>query len=456
MRGSRVARGGLLACLLLVLLPGRPAAHEVPNDVLVRAFIKPEEGRLSILVRVPLEAVRDVPFPTSAAGYLDLPGTRPYLVDAATLWIAGYLRVFEDGRELPQPTVTGARLSLPSDRSFTDFERAAGHMNAPPLRDDLQLPWRQALLDVRMEVPVASRESRFSIEPTWAHLGLTTVTILRFLPAEGTERVLQYSGDPGLLRLDPRWYQAAWSFVSLGFQHILEGIDHILFLLCLVVPMRSFWRLVPVVTAFTLAHSITLVAAAFGLAPGGLWFPPLIETLIAASIVYMALENILSRGLEHRWVMAFAFGLVHGFGFSFLLSESLQFAGSHLLASLLAFNVGVEAGQLAFLAVALPALVWLFRRVPERAGVIVLSAILAHTGWHWMTERGARVLEYQVVAPVWDARFGAGLLRWLILAIVILGSLMALRALVHRLRLRQTSGHTPSAPAGVPGDAGAH
>ena len=80
--------------------------------------------------------------------------------------------------------------------------------------------------------------------------------------------------------------------------------------------------------------------------PNFLWFPPLIETLIAASIVYMAFENIVGSQWQKRWIIAFAFGLVHGFGFSFALSETLQFAGSHLLTSLLAFNLGVEIGQL--------------------------------------------------------------------------------------------------------------
>ena len=89
-------------------------------------------------------------------------------------------------------------------------------------------------------------------------------------------------------------------------------------------------------------------------------------------------------------MMTFAFGLVHGFGFSFLLRETLQFAGSHLLTSLLAFNVGVELGQLLVLVVLIPALGFLFTRVVhERLGTILLSALVAHTAWHWMTERWA-------------------------------------------------------------------
>src|SRR6185503_13712210 len=150
-----------------------------------------------------------------------------------------------------------------------------------------------------------------------------------FLPPGGPVRAFELDGDPGLVRLDPRWHQAALRFVALGFRHILGGTDHLLFLLCLVIPFRRLRALVLVVTSFTLAHSITLIASAYDLAPGVLWFPPLIETLIAMSIVYMALENIVSPRLTRRWLITFAFGLVHGFGFSFALRESLQFAGSH-------------------------------------------------------------------------------------------------------------------------------
>src|SRR5581483_8925750 len=133
---------------------------------------------------------------------------------------------------------------------------------------------------------------------------------------------------------------------------------------------RRLRALIPIVTAFTLAHSITLIASAYDFAPGALWFPPLVETLIAASIVYMALENIAGAGNAHRrWMIAFGFGLVHGFGFSFALRETLQFAGSHLLASLLSFNLGVELGQLFVLVLFIPVLDLLFRyAVAERMG----------------------------------------------------------------------------------------
>src|SRR4029453_3433651 len=136
------------------------------------------------------------------------------------------------------------------------------------------------------------------IQPRLARLGIRTLTVLRFLPPGGAVRGFEFYGDPGLVQLDPRWQQAGLRFVTLGFFHILDGTDHLLFLVCLVIPFRRFRSLVAVVTAFTVAHSITLFASAYNLAPDALWFPPLIETLIATSIVYMALENIFGASTE--------------------------------------------------------------------------------------------------------------------------------------------------------------
>ncbi|HEY9229236.1 MAG TPA: HupE/UreJ family protein, partial [Gemmatimonadaceae bacterium] len=277
-------------------------------------------------------------------------------------------------------------------------------------------------------------ESRFSINPTLARLGVHTTTVLRFLPVDGSERAFQYVGDPGLVRLDPRWYQAALRFVVLGFEHILDGIDHLLFVFCLVIPFRRVRPLVAIITAFTVAHSITLIASAAGLAPDALWFPPLIEVLIALSIVYMALENIVGARLERRALIAFGFGLVHGFGFSFALRDSLQFAGGHLAASLVAFNVGVELGQLFVLALTIPALVLLFKHVvAERMGTIILSAFVAHTAWHWMLERGSALREYRFQWPSFDAAFAAAGMRALLLLLIVVGAAWGMAELRRRL-----------------------
>jgi hypothetical protein len=437
-----------LAAFLVFLAPARPAGHDIPNDVTVQAFVKPEGDRLRLLVRVPLGAMRDMDYPkprgTTNGDLLDLARADQSLRDAATLWLSDFRDLYENDRPLGAPRVASVRAALQSDRSFASYEEALAHVTGPRLPDSTEFFWSQGLLDVLFEYPIQSDQSEFSIRPRLARLGIRTLTVLRFLPPGGAVRAFEFYGEPGLVRLDPSWRQAAFQFVKLGFFHILDGVDHLLFLVCLVLPFRRFSSLVAVATAFTVAHSITLIASAYNLAPDALWFPPLIETLIALSIVYMAFENIVfasrrarsaenaqgadptaalpGNALKRRWLVTFAFGLVHGFGFSFALRESLQFAGSHLLTSLLSFNIGVELGQLVVLALLVPAFELAFRYlVSERLGTILLSAIVTHTSWHWMLERLGLLRQFRFQWPVVDAAFLAGAVRWVMLMVVAAG-----------------------------------
>lgn len=428
----------LFPILLLLAVPlALPlAAHEIPNDVTVQAFARPAGNSLQLILRVPLAAMRDTDFPSTEGGYLDLSRVEPLLRDAANVWLTNNFDIYEEDAALGRPRLIATRISLPSDRSFTAWDSALAHINGPPLPAATRIYWNQAMLDVLYECPIHNDRARFSVDPKFGRLGLRVVTVLRFLPPGGAVRAFEFTSDPGLVRLDPRWHQAALRFVRLGFFHILDGTDHLLFLLCLVIPFRKFRALIPVVTAFTVAHSITLIASAYNFAPDALWFPPLIETLIAASIVYMALENIVGGStVGRRWIIAFAFGLVHGFGFSFALRQTLQFAGSHLLTSLLSFNLGVELGQLLVLALAIPALELLFRFVvAERMGTIILSALVAHTGWHWMLERWDRLRQFRFQWPELSAGFLLALVRWamagLVLAVLLwwVSTLLARRA----------------------------
>jgi hypothetical protein len=451
-------RATLLAALFAALWVAAPTAHDIPNDVTVQTFLKPEGQRLRLVVRVPLQAMRDMDYPkprgATNADLLDVARADATLRDAATLWVGDFLDLYENDEKLGPAQVIAVRAALQSDKSFTSYDEAIAHLTGPHQPDQTEFFWSQGLLDVLFEYPIRSDQSLFSIQPRLARLGIRTLTVLRFLPPSGAVRAFEFYGDPGLVRLDPRWHQAALRFVKLGFVHILDGTDHLLFLGCLVIPFRRIRSLVAVVTAFTVAHSITLVASAYNLAPDALWFPPLIETLIATSIVYMALENVVfasqqepqstrssqrendssavsarsavpssfGSALKRRWLVTFAFGLVHGFGFSFALRQTLQFAGSHLLTSLLSFNIGVELGQLLVLVLLVPTLDVLFRSVvAERMGTIILSALVAHTAWHWMTERWALLIRFTFEWPAIDAAFLAAALRWMMLLVVAAG-----------------------------------
>jgi hypothetical protein len=407
-----------LLLVALVFPAARLSAHDIPRDVTVQAFAKPEGRTLRLLMRVPLKAIMDIEFPRRERDYVDLSRVDQALRDAATVWLSNKIEIYEGDTLLENPRIVSTRMSLESDRSFGAYEDALAHVTGPTLPADTTIFWEQGLLDVLFEYPIQSDRSRFSIHAAFDRLALSVITALRFLPPGGVVRAYELPGDAGLIRLDPRWHQAAMRFVGLGFFHILDGIDHLLFLLCLVIPFRRARALIPIVTSFTVAHSITLIASAYNYAPDALWFPPLIETLIAMSIVYMALENIVAARLARRWIITFLFGLVHGFGFSFGLEHTLQFAGSHLLTSLLSFNVGVELGQLLVLALLVPALEVLFRFVvAERMGTIILSALIAHTGWHWMTDRFG-VLRQFPWPTVTAADLASGV-RWLTIIVAV-------------------------------------
>jgi hypothetical protein len=409
-----------IGAIATVLIPGRGAAHEIPTDVVIQTMLKPGPQGMDFLVRVPLQAMRDVNFPQSGPGYLVISEADEAIRDAAVIWIGRQVRLFENSEHLDQWEIVAARLSLPSDRSFDDYDVALTSFDNPPLPDETGLFRDQALLDVLIRYPIRNQDAEFSIDPQFVRLGLRTTTVVHFLPVDGVERVFEFTGDPGLVRLDPRWHHAFFRFVKTGVEHILDGIDHLLFVICLLIPFRRIRPLIAIVTSFTVAHSITLFASAFGLVPDALWFPPLIETLIAASIVYMAFENIVGSHWQRRWVIAFGFGLVHGFGFSFALSETLQFAGSHLLTSLLAFNLGVEIGQLLVIVVSVPLMNWLFRNaLSERMGTIIISAILAHSGWHWLSDRAGDLMAYSFQWPAPDYALLAALMRWAILSLII-------------------------------------
>ena len=400
-------------------------AHDIPADVRLHIFFKPAGNTLAVLVRAPMSAMREVDYPKRGPGYLEVSKADTALRHAAKLWLIDTLDIHENNMRLPAPRIAHVRVALPSDTSFTAYESALQTLQSPPLADNLDLYWNQQFLDVLLEYPIQSDRSDFALRARVDRLGLKVATALRYLPPGVETRAFEFHGDPGLVRLDPRWHQAAWRFVVGGFRHILEGTDHLLFLACLMIPLGKNlrWRpLVVIVTSFTVAHSITLLASAFGFVPNALWFPPLIELMIALTIIYMALENIAGSKLQRRWIITFAFGLVHGFGFSFALSESLQFAGDHLITSLLAFNVGVEIGQLAVLIVLLPLLALLFRHaLAEKIGIIMLSALVAHTGWHWMLERYEQLAKFPL--PKLDAAFAASAMRGLI-ALIALGVLV--------------------------------
>lgn len=174
------------------------------------------------------------------------------------------------------------------------------------------------------------------------------------------------------------------SFFRLGVEHILTGVDHVLFLAALLLGGGAAGALFTTITAFTVAHSVTLALAV----AGGVTLPGrVVESVIAASIAWVALENLaFPRARSRRWLVSFAFGLVHGFGFADALTP-LALPRAGLAWALVGFNLGVETGQALVIVSVLPLLVWARRRGWERAVVRAGSAALTVVGLAWLVER---------------------------------------------------------------------
>ena len=186
-----------LMAALFLLLPCGASAHDIPNDVTVQAFVKPDGKWLHLLIRVPLKAMRDINFPERGPGYLDLARVGAVLPGAATLWISDFIEVYEVDTRLSKLQIIATRVSLPSDRSFVSYEDAYAHVTGPPLSNDTNVYWDQTMLDVLLEYPIQSEQSQFSIHPALARLGLRVVTVLRFLPAGGGVRAFEFNSEIG-------------------------------------------------------------------------------------------------------------------------------------------------------------------------------------------------------------------------------------------------------------------
>ena len=420
-RSRRIAASLTLAAT--ALLGGAvPDAHEIPNDVTVQTFVRPEGQRLRVLLRVPLAAMRDLDYPKRGgtnSGLLDISRADATLRDAATLWVGDFLDVYENDRKLPYPRVAAAVASVQSDPSFAAYDTALAHVLGPKLPEDTEFVWAQGLLDILFEFPIQSDRSRFSVNPRFARLGIRTLTVVRFLPSSGDARLFELDGDAGVVRLEPRADQTARRFASLGFRRLLDGVEELLFLVCLILPFRRAGSVVSIAGSFAVASSLALAASSLGLAPDVLWFRPLVATLVAGSILYVALEDVIGTNIDRRRLFAFACGLAYGFSFSFDLKPNLQFAGGHPFVGLLAYGTGLVAGQLMVLAIATPVLALIIRYVVgERLTTVIVSALVAHSAWHWTVERCDLLRRFRFEWPSLDLMFWASAMRWAMLLVL--------------------------------------
>lgn len=355
---DRCARRAL-AALALTAIAAAGSAHELGN---ARADLRLEAQAWSFETTIDPEAVLarlDLAAGRTPASALPEHELHRHVAERLSE-LAGTFSVAIDGR--PQNvTIEYRRLAAPGGAEGT--VRFGGPL--PAEAEALRLGWN---LPYTAWAVTVHRVGTTTPETVWVEPGAVSPPIEVTPPAGSRMRVIR-------------------TYLELGFLHIVpRGLDHILFVLGIFLFATTLRPVLVQVTAFTLAHSITLALAIYGVAalPSSV-----VEPLIALSIVYVAVENALRPRLTHgRVALVFGFGLLHGLGFAGVLGE-LGLPRSDFLPALLAFNVGVEVGQLTVILVAFLAVAWWAREAPwYRARVVVpASLVIAAVGLYWTVER---------------------------------------------------------------------
>jgi len=378
----------VIALSAVLTLPRGAAANgaDLPPEVVLQGFAKPEDGRLRLLVRVPLVLLSSFGLPKRGPGYLDLAAVDEPLKQAAAA-TGRQIELREDGVPLV-PSAREARISLLSDRSFASYGAALAHLQGARLPIETDLFWNQGFFDTLLEYPLRSPSSHLSIRMNVApELGRRLKLQLEFLPDRKPARSYVLRGGSGWIALDPRWYEAAWLFARTGFVDAIS-LERFVFLLCLVAPFRHWRSLLALVLALSALQALTLTATAQG-AVATRWLAEISGLGLAATVVLFAIGNLGAPNLRRRWFLSAVVGSLGGFGLGALLADAWQFAGAQTVISLASFNIGVVLVELASAALAFAAVRLLFARVlGPPLGVVVLSAVLGHAAWHWMIDRG--------------------------------------------------------------------
>ena len=387
---------------------GPVSAHFLLN-VNIRVFhVVHERGQIRLLVRLPMPwLVADKLGPETAGGRrVPAPYTTNRIEDGALVHYLdpeafrnapeGLAAMLAEGLILETAgEVLGADIgrvrAYPASRQapFALLEEAETALAGPAYAADFEVTYvGDTIIDAELIYPTGRSVSRYTLR-----------SILDpGLPGQDdtANLILDHAATPPLIfrirglmaqpiEVSHSALEAAWTFVTEGVRHILEGTDHVLFVLCLVLGAATLGALVWRVTGFTIGHSVTLTLGFFGYVPQGTWFIPLVETGIALSIVYAAVVALTTVGHRMTTLVTALLGLLHGLGFSFVLSEILDLRSPNLWQSLLAFNAGIEVGQLLIVLALWPLLVFVAGRYPARIvavrWVVALPCILVATIW---------------------------------------------------------------------------
>lgn len=388
------------------------AAHFLLNVNIRVIHVVHQPDGLGLLVRLPMPyLVADKTGPADAAG---LPRPAPYTYnrrqdgavmhyfDAAAFaarpralgqLLADGLVLEVGGRRAA--AVTGRVRAWPADRQppFSRLAEARRALaDAPAAGPLIEQPVGDTVVDVELFYPLErggglrAYALSSTLNPGLPEQDLTANLVIDNGAGRDQPLIFRVRGlmdQPVVVSRSP--WRAAWTFILEGVRHILEGADHILFVLCLLLGAVTFRSLAWRITGFTAGHSVTLVLGFFGYVPAAAWFVPLVETGIALSIIYAGVDALMRGQRRGMTAMTALFGLLHGLGFSFVLKEILRVDHPNVWHSLLAFNIGVEAGQLAIAALVWPPLYLLAAKWPHRrrllSGLVALPCIVIAGIW---------------------------------------------------------------------------
>ncbi len=419
MKPVRLFIFALLSALISLCAESAKAHFNLNQNVRIHHVAHSEDG-LDVYVRLPMPyLVAELVGPTGADG---LPAPAPYTYNQIE---DGVLMHYVDQAALRRDSSGLARIAADSLLLSIEGQQQKANVVSIRLHPLGQEPGFATLDEARAALAPGD------VFPTTdeTYVGAVMVDVhLRFNTGQVGTYSLSYASDPGLEgqkdtanlildynRQEVRTYRArglmhnpvevsgsatsaASTFFVEGIRHILEGPDHVLFVLCMIIGALNLHSLLARVTGFTLGHTVTLILGFFGFAPSGAWFIPTVELAIALSIIYAAMMAVWPLEKGHGDLKAFAIttgiGLLHGFGFSFMLHQILRVDAPNVWHSLLAFNVGVEAGQVMIVLLVWPLVLFLRKQpgriwVGSRAAVAACASLVAMV---WVVERAEALL----------------------------------------------------------------
>src|SRR5437870_4051700 len=428
--GGMITRA-LIAASVAVAIPAQPAhAHFMLTSNIRVIHVEHGDDGLRLYVRLPMPlVVADLTGPPQADGtpmpapytldrvedgqlthYLDIRALRHDPAGLGQLVVERHALV-ADGRLLRGRVEAVRAYPTLEQPRFTNLDEARAALQGPPFESRVAAVYAgETVVDVQAFYPTLRPVGNyyvFGAKTTPALKGVESLANVLFDHRDGKPHLVRALGtleQPLVVNYTAAakapagpqpWIEAVYTFVWQGILHILGGPDHVLFVLCLTIGAFGLPNLLARVTGFTLGHTITLIAGFFGVAPTALWFVPAIEAAIALSIIYAGTVALLRRAGGGTFVVTAGIGLLHGFGFSFVLQRVLQVDAPNLWTRLLSFNLGVEIGQVALILAVWPLLRLLERHAPRyvplgRAAVVAPSVAVAGI---WAVERIRLVLE---------------------------------------------------------------